>query len=583
MAEGDPFPIVDGRYSVESTLGQGAMGVVYLARDTGLDRLVALKVIAADLASDTVTAARFRKEAQSLATLRNDHIVQVYAYGVHEGACFFAMEYVPGRDLDHIIAEHKKHAAQVPLYRALTILRHVATGLSAVHTKGLVHRDVKPGNIVIEESTGRPVLVDFGLAGGARPVNGKDTFTGGTPLYMAPEQMDVDRPITARADQYALACSAFELFTGTTPFDHPDVMVILKRHAQDPPPPLSRFRPDLAVLDSVFKRALSKRPEDRFDSCPAFVSAVEMAIGASSLALPDMMRSVPPPPASLRDSVADAVRVLIVDPDPVFQARAKRAVETALPSAIVAMAATGSEAVKVTAGRGPQLLLLDVDMLGLDGVETLSCLRELPGGDQLRVIGLSGNVGLNEQWRFSVLGVTDFGEKAISEQALTHLIAEVGTRAGWIGADVLEETSLTSGARGTPSSSLRTDGNATFVRRPRVRRTALGVLAGIAAVAGVSGVVVFASDTKRGIDPEATHPTTLAALPPSAAAVDPPSLAIPPPPPPATPASVTRSSTPPRARPLAGVTPKVGSPDAGVAAPAKQPRVGDFSEFGQRK
>jgi CheY-like chemotaxis protein/predicted Ser/Thr protein kinase len=585
MAEGDPFPIVDGRYSVESTLGQGAMGVVYLARDTGLDRLVALKVIAADLASDTATAARFQKEAQSLATLRNDHIVQVYAYGVHEGACFFAMEYVPGRDLDHIIMEHKKHDAQVPLYRALTILRHVATGLSAVHTKGLVHRDVKPGNIVIEESTGRPVLVDFGLAGGARPANGKETFTGGTPLYMAPEQMDVDRPITPRADQYALACSAFELFTGTTPFDHPDVMVILKRHAQDPPPPLSRFRPDLAVLDGVFNRALSKRPEDRFDSCPAFVSAVEKAIGASPLAMPAVMRSVPPP-AALRDSVADAVRVLIVDPDPVFQARARRAVETALPSAIVATAATGSEAVKVTAGRGPQLLLLDVDMLGLDGVETLSCLRELPGGDQLRVVGLSGHVGLNEQWRFSVLGVTDFGEKAISEQALTHLIAEVGARAGWIGADVLQETRLTSGARRTPSSSLRTvPGNATFVRRPLVRRTALGVLVGIAVVAGVSGVVVFASDTKRGSDPrsdpEATHPTTLAAAPPSAARVEPPPLAIPPPP--ATSASVTRSSSPPRPRPLAGGTPKVGAPDAGVAAPAKQPSVGDFSEFGQRK
>ena len=182
------------------------------------------------------------------------------------------------------------------------------------------------------------------------------------------------------------------------------------------------------------------------------MSAVEKAIGASPLAMPAVMRSVPPP-ASLRASLADAVRVLIVDPDPVFQARAKRAVETALPSAIVATAATGTEAVKLTAGRGPQLLLLDVDMLGLDGVETLSCLRELPGGDQLRVIGLSGQVGPNEHWRFSVLGVTDFGEKAISEQALTHLIAEVGTRAGWIGADVLQESSLTSDARRTPSSS----------------------------------------------------------------------------------------------------------------------------------
>ncbi len=565
MTEADPFPIIDGRYSVESTLGQGAMGVVYLARDTGLDRLVALKVIAADLASDGATAGRFRKEAQSLATLRNDHVVQVYAYGMHEGACFFAMEYVPGRDLDHIIEEHKKHDARVPLYRALTILRHVAMGLSAVHEKGLVHRDVKPGNIVIEEATGRPVLVDFGLAGGARPASAKETFIGGTPLYMAPEQMNAERPITAKADQYALACSAFELLAGVTPFDDPDVTVILRKHLEDPPPPLSRFRPDLAVLDPVFRRALSKRPEDRFDTCPAFISAVENAFNASSMAMPVVMRSIPPP--ALRESVADVVRVLVVDPDAAFRARAKAAVERAIPSAVVITAAAGSEAVMATAGRGPHLLLLDVDMLRQDGVETLSCLRELPGGDQLRVIGFSGQVGPKESWRFSILGVTDFGEKSISEQALTQLVAQVGIRAGWISGGIQKE------AKPEPKATVAV-AEEPEKRRPRTVLYAVVAILGLV-VASVAAFAFTRPPPPPPVSPE-VHLTTVAPLP-SLESLEPLS-------PLATPPSASASSQPvPSARPVAAaVTPKPVRHDAG-AAPVTTKHPGDFSEFGQRK
>jgi len=149
---------------VEAQLGKGAMGVVLRVRDIGLDRDVALKLIAPPFIADPSAATRFRREAAALAAIRNEHVVQVYSFGPHEGSFFFAMEYVRGPTLEALMRQHADHGAFVPLHRALTILLQVASGLDAAHHAGIVHRDVKPSNIVIEEHTGRPVLVDFGLA-----------------------------------------------------------------------------------------------------------------------------------------------------------------------------------------------------------------------------------------------------------------------------------------------------------------------------------------------------------------------------------------------------------------------------------
>jgi serine/threonine-protein kinase len=196
----------DGRYAIERELGRGAMGVVHLARDVELDRLVALKVTSAALDDETAIN-RFRREAKALASLRHDHVVQVYAAGRNEGRVYFAMEFVDGETLDEILIEHQAHGARIPLFRTLTLLRRIAAGLDAVHAAGLVHRDVKPSNIVVEAGTGRPVLVDFGVVLALRLDSDPDS--GGTPLYMAPEQIHRLEPVTARTDQYALACTAF--------------------------------------------------------------------------------------------------------------------------------------------------------------------------------------------------------------------------------------------------------------------------------------------------------------------------------------------------------------------------------------
>lgn len=277
--------VVDGRYSLEKILGSGAMGVVYLARDLNLDRPLALKLIARELSQDPMTIARFRREAQALATIRHLHVVQVYAYGPHDGTYFFAMEFIDGHTLDHLLAE-REH--RLPLDQIAIILRAVASGLGAVHAKGLVHRDVKPGNIVVEFSTGRPVLVDFGLAANVRPTDGRTSFVGGTPYYMAPEQIragdeGADPPGPA-ADQYALACMAYELLTGHPVFESKNVSAILAGHLHRLPPLLSDSNPDFAPIDAPLQRALSKKPEERFESCEAFVAALEPALGAVTAA-----------------------------------------------------------------------------------------------------------------------------------------------------------------------------------------------------------------------------------------------------------------------------------------------------------
>ncbi|MGH7328700.1 MAG: protein kinase domain-containing protein, partial [Polyangiaceae bacterium] len=246
-----------------------------------LDRPLALKLIARELSQDPMTIARFRREAQSLATIRHQHVVQVYAYGPHDGTYFFAMEFIDGHTLDHLLTE-REH--QLPLDQIAIILRAVASGLGAVHEKGLVHRDVKPGNIVIEFSTGRPVLVDFGLAANVRPTDGRTSFVGGTPYYMAPEQIRAGdegaEPPGPAADQYALACMAYELLTGHPVFESKNVSAILAGHLHRLPPMLSDSNPDLAPIDAPLQRALAKKPEERFESCEAFIAALEPALGA---------------------------------------------------------------------------------------------------------------------------------------------------------------------------------------------------------------------------------------------------------------------------------------------------------------
>ncbi len=485
--------VVDGRYRVESELGRGGMGVVYLARDTWLERKVALKMIAPSWAKDGEAAACFQREAKALASIRSPFVVQVYAFGVHQGRYFFAMEYVRGRSVLQILTEHKKHGDKIPPHRTLTILNRIAQGIDAVHAAGILHRDVKPSNIVIEEDTGRPVLVDFGLA-----VPGDDPTAAlaiGTPQYMAPEQGGVGVPgaaVTARIDIYALGVTAFEMLTGDLPFDASDRPRLMRQHARKQPPALSSKDPELAPFDKTIARALAKDPADRYPSCTAFAEVLaaaserwvnsvlptlpppapdpkkaDAAAGkkaphkttqktpakaparrplAAAPPPPSLPRlddpslgppspSLAPPPAPSPSAPAPvSFHVLVVDDSPVFRKFTVQATEIAFyrrhKNRVVAVrgAGSGKEAIELASAQPPHLVVLDFDMPGLDGIGTLSRLRELPGGHGARVVVLSGRVSAEHRWRFSVLGVGDFVKKPIDFRHLVDRLEAIAKR-----------------------------------------------------------------------------------------------------------------------------------------------------------
>jgi predicted Ser/Thr protein kinase len=273
--------VIDGRYRVRGRLGAGAMGVVLRAEDLFLERPVAIKIVEPSL--DPAVAQRFMKEARALAQLRHENIVQVYTFGPlddHSHSAYLAMELVSGESLEHLIDEHTRQRTTVALPRAMGILRAIARGLDAVHARELVHRDVKPGNIIIEVGTDRPVLIDFGLARRKSRSSPKISIVGGTPSYMAPEQVkDPDGShVTARTDLYAFACTAFELLTNRGVFEGEDIYSVLLAHVSSKPRPISTLRPELAPIDHVLLRGLAKNPADRYQSAGEMMAALEAGL-----------------------------------------------------------------------------------------------------------------------------------------------------------------------------------------------------------------------------------------------------------------------------------------------------------------
>ena len=274
-----------GQYEVQEFIGQGAMGTVYRAYHAQLERTGAVKVMQA-ITPDLATIGRFRHEAQAIAQMRHPNILNVYDFGEFEGTPYMIVEFVAGGSL----AGKMK---QVPLDTASTLnyLRGIAAGLDYAHALGVVHRDVKPANVLLEKDD-TPVLADFGLAKllQGSSVQSLTGVTTGTPAYMAPEQV-TGHQVGPPADRYSLATMAYEMLTGAIPFEGVGVLELLYAHVhRDPPVPSSR-NPELSRrVDSVVMRGLAKDPNARWESCEAFVDALEAAL--SGAPAPEVERTV---------------------------------------------------------------------------------------------------------------------------------------------------------------------------------------------------------------------------------------------------------------------------------------------------
>ena len=284
-------------YLLEQEIGAGGMAVVFRARDDRLDRLVALKLLTPWLAADEDFRHRFLRESRAAAAVDDPHIIPVYEAGEADGVLFIAMRYVVGGDIRSRLRRDGPFAAA----RAAAVLSPVASALGAAHGAGLVHRDVKPANMLVDSRPGRPdhvYLSDFGLAK-TRSASVQLTRTGlnlGTVGYMAPEQIE-GREVDGRTDQYALACAAFELLSGAVPFEREQDLAVLYAHLSEPPPSLSARRPDVpAAADEVLARALAKAANDRYPSCRHFIEALRQALGLQAY---DHDPGLSSPPAAL--------------------------------------------------------------------------------------------------------------------------------------------------------------------------------------------------------------------------------------------------------------------------------------------
>jgi len=269
-------------YLIEEQIGRGGMAVVYRASDPRLDRSVALKILAPELAGDAAFRQRFLREMRAAAAVDHPHIVPVFDAGEADGALFIAMRYVSGQDLRTLLDAQRT----LPGARVAHIVAQVASALDEAHSRGLIHRDVKPANVLIGTvaGTGQPdhvYLSDFGLSKPALS-SANLTLTGqflGTIDYMAPEQVE-GRGIDGRADQYSLACTTFEMLAGAPPFQRDQGLAVMWAQLSAAAPSLRAERPELSsAVDEVVATALAKSPDDRYPTCTAFASALRAACG----------------------------------------------------------------------------------------------------------------------------------------------------------------------------------------------------------------------------------------------------------------------------------------------------------------
>ena len=274
-----------GQYILRRTIGEGGMGTVYLAEHRFLRRPCAVKLIRPDQAGDQATLARFEREVQAAAGLTHPNTVQIYDYGqTDDGTFYFAMEYLPGVTLDELVT------AEGPLEpsRAVRILMQLCGALHEAHARGLIHRDLKPGNVMLCERGGMPdvaKLLDFGLVGALEHESADPRITQagvilGTPSYMSPEQCMGEVDVTPASDIYSLGALAFFLLTGASPFEGRPVVQTIVAHLHETPRPISEVRPDVRLpLSDTIAKCLAKEPAERFADAASLERALAQSLG----------------------------------------------------------------------------------------------------------------------------------------------------------------------------------------------------------------------------------------------------------------------------------------------------------------
>jgi len=409
-----PLPLgikLDDKYFVRRLLGRGSMGLVYLGDDPQLERQVAIKVLAPRYAADERVAKRFRREAVAMASVRAENVVQIFSYGDYGSHPYFVMEYIPGYTVAGLIRSANDRGEHLYLDVVLGILRQVCKGLHAVHERGIVHRDVKPPNMLIGPHF-KVAITDFGLVETTEEA-GATRDLAGTPLYLAPELIrrqsiaDSQRHL---CDIYALGVSTYEMLTGDVPFDGATVKEILRKHLTDAPVKVSEVRSDLpAAVDEVLDRSLDKDPGKRYTSCLAFMEALDAARTETT-------RNAPR---------TGTIRILIADDDAEARTIFGTALKVGFPDAIIHTARDGLQALELARTSRPDLIVADLSMPGMNGLELCATLR----GDELTadipIIVATAHLDADVRAVLKQVGIPDIVRKPVE---LTDLVSLVRAR-----------------------------------------------------------------------------------------------------------------------------------------------------------
>jgi serine/threonine-protein kinase len=380
--------VIGSVYRILGELGRGAMGVVLEAFDLQLHRKVAIKFVNS-ASFDEDARQHFVREARAMALVNHPNVLAIHSFGEHGDVPYFVMELVNGQTVDTWLA---RSDGKAELDEALAILNDVCQGVSAIHAAGTVHCDLKPSNVLLDDQF-RVRVADLGLA--APYVDGNVTkVIAGTPEYMAPElAFESDRPASVASDIYALGCMAYEMLTGSVPFDGRSALAVMVRHATEEPVAPSVRRPGLPVaFDDVIMKALRKRPQDRFASADMFRRALKEA----------------------RASSVEPVRILVAEDDPDFRDLLALKLGMEFPDADILCVGNGGDLVEAFDQKPASVVMIDLQMPILDGVAVTSLLRSRPDAQNVPIIVMTASGGPQDWKLLSALGADRFIVKPVN-------------------------------------------------------------------------------------------------------------------------------------------------------------------------
>jgi len=440
--------VLEGKYRLLNELGRGAMGTVFLADDTSLRRQVAVKFLLPELVSSDECATRFRTEAVAMASIRNENVAQIYTFGDDGGSPYFVMEYLDGETVEYLIDSHNRRGYYIPLDDVIDVMFQSLSGLGAIHRAGAVHRDIKPANVMLCSDPMRAVIMDFGLV---RSVKVEDDLRSlaGTPAYIAPELVE-GRPeadSSPLVDIYSMGTTFYEMLTGSIPFGGETWIEILQKHITEVPVFPSDRRPGLPEkLDDVVLRAMAKEPRERYQSAEEFMEdlmeVMEMPMRPSMYPryrtshAPTRGKSgghskAPRPRAATHETPNRVFRstptgsrgkLLVADANAEFRALVHGTAKATVPGCRVHSATDGKMALELIEKVRPNVVLVDLSLPLVNGLEVVATIRGEQGNDDLKIIVVADRGGSKDAAVLELLGITQFLTKPVDSESLAILL-----------------------------------------------------------------------------------------------------------------------------------------------------------------